>query len=149
MSPSQQTVKPTESASTHPEASRGNQEGSGDAIRFENLTGRRLRLEKTSSTSSTVILSDLEGCIIDLRPLHPWALDHGIHHDDKMLEKGKGKEITSVHAQNLKRCILLAPIDGSILLHKVQSCILVISSHQVSRPSYSSLQIHRLTARAI
>jgi hypothetical protein len=108
----------------------------GDGIRFENRSGERLTLAE-DFTSSTVILTNLAGCIIDLRP--------AFNRTGEEKGKGKEKEITAVHAQNLDKCILYAPIDGSILLHSITSCILIISSHQVrllillyGRPIHSS-----------
>jgi hypothetical protein len=61
-------------------------------------------------------LTNLQHCIIDLRPHSPNL---------------PGK-ITSLHANNLERCILLVPVEGSILLHSITECLLIISSHQVS-----------------
>jgi hypothetical protein len=106
------------------------------AIRFENTSMERISLPSSSSRASsnsittssldssrsattiatTVILTNLQNCIIDLRPQSPNLL---------------GK-ITSLHANNLERCILFVPVEGSILLHSITECLLVISSHQVS-----------------
>lgn len=100
-----------------------------DVIRFENLRKSVIRLDPLNpnsssnlNTSSTVILRNLEMCIIDLRPSSS---------SEQNVSRAKTR-ITSLHGEGLRYCTVIVPVDGSVLLHSLTSCILVLSCHQVS-----------------
>jgi len=102
---------------------------SSDVVRFENLRKSVIRLDSLNpnsssnlNTSSTVILKNLEMCIIDLRPSS----------SSEKTNSGARTKITSLHGEGLRYCTLIVPVDGSVLLHSLTSCILVLSCHQVS-----------------
>jgi hypothetical protein len=112
---------------------------SGDVIRFENLKQSVIRLDPHTSTpnsnmSSTVILKNLEMCIIDLRPSSSSASSSSSPSAFSSKEKNNSKaRVTSLHGEGLRYCTLILPVDGSVLLHSLTSCILLMSCHQVSQ----------------
>jgi hypothetical protein len=108
----------------------------GNVIRFENLKQSVIRLDPShTDISSTVILKNLDKCIIDLRPP---SSNKNIH---------SRARITSLHGEGLTYCTLIAPVDGSILLHSLTSCILIISCHQVSSPFIMTVDVAVPNAR--
>jgi len=95
------------------------------AIKFENRKDERLTLEPSLNGSSSLILTNLEGCILDLRlPKLSSSLTTS------------NSRLTSIHAQGLKRCLVLADVEGSIMLFGAKSSVLVVSAHQVRSSSF-------------
>jgi hypothetical protein len=111
---------------------------SGDVIRFENLKQSVIRLDPHTSTSksnisSTVIIKNLEMCIIDLRPSSSSSSSSSSPSSAEENNSKARARITSLHGEGLRYCTLIVPVDGSVLLHSLTSCILLISCHQVSQ----------------
>lgn len=90
------------------------------AIKFENRRDEQLTLEPSLNGSSSLILTNLEGCILDFRLPKPSASP-----------TTSTSRLTSIHAQGLKRCLVLADVEGSMMLFGVESSVLVVSAHQV------------------
>lgn len=69
-----------------------------------------------SPSAYTLTLSDLESCVIDLRPAQLPA----------------GPALTTLHIRGLRSCILIAPIiSGSALASAIYDCLLIIGAQQV------------------
>jgi hypothetical protein len=98
------------------------------AIKFENRKDEHLTLEPSLNGSSSLILTNLEGCILDFRLPKLSASP-----------TTSNSRLTSIHAQGLKRCLVLADVEGSIMLLGVESSVLVVSAHQVCS---SFLHVH-------
>ena len=84
---------------------------------------------RSPNTSAEVSISDLDNCIVNLLP----------GDDDQT-------EITALHLQRISRSVILLPqISGSIILHDLSECVIVVGCHQViddeSRLPYSRLTV--------
>jgi len=74
-----------------------------------------------ASSSYTLILSDLDSCIVDLRSSPTSSKDSASQYT-----------LTSLHARSLHRCILLAPlISSSALFSSITNCVIMIGAQQV------------------
>lgn len=72
------------------------------------------------SSQSDLTISELVGCVVDLLP----STDAG---DTAQLD------ISALHIQKLADTVLLLPtIKGSVLLHDLTRCVIVVGCHQVS-----------------
>ncbi|KAN0094713.1 Tubulin binding cofactor C domain containing protein [Tylopilus felleus] len=69
---------------------------------------------RSPNTSAEVSISDLDNCIVNLLP----------GDDDQT-------EITALHLQRISRSVILLPqISGSIILHDLSECVIVVGCHQ-------------------
>lgn len=70
---------------------------------------------RSPNTSADVSISDLDNCIVNLLPGDE---DH--------------TKITALHVQRVSRSVVLLPqISGSIILHDLSECVIVVGCHQV------------------
>ncbi|TDL23264.1 hypothetical protein BD410DRAFT_827939 [Rickenella mellea] len=96
------------------------------------LTSESLPHSFTSSSDLTI--SNLDNCIVDLIPIQNTPEDGqeprvGAHPSEI-------SSLTSVHIRDVKRSIiLLGAIGGSVLMHGVEQCVIILSCHQ--------LRVHR------
>ena len=68
-----------------------------------------------SANSAEVSISDLDSCIVNMLPSNE---DHA--------------KITAFHVQRVSRSVILLPqITGSIILHDLSDCVIVVGCHQV------------------
>jgi len=79
------------------------------------MSGQSLRYMDASAFEKLdrdLLLSDLDSCVVNLL--------------------SQGVDIHAVHVQNLRNTVLLLPaIQGSILLHNLHRCIVMLGCHQV------------------
>ncbi|KAL0946093.1 hypothetical protein HGRIS_012359 [Hohenbuehelia grisea] len=74
-----------------------------------------------SSADRDVAISDLSNCVVDLTVATQATSSSATEHPN----------VKAIHVKNLKNCVLLLPdIDGSILLHDLVRCTIVIGCHQ-------------------
>lgn len=74
----------------------------------------------TVGSSSDATIRDLTNCIVNLAS-----------------QTTGGVQITALHIHNLKNCLLLLPdITGSVMLHDLNRCNIVVGCHQVSKFVY-------------
>lgn len=67
----------------------------------------------SSELRSELSLIDLDGCVLNLI-------------------EAKQHEISALHLRNVKNTILLLPsLEGSIILHDLSNCVIVVRCHQV------------------
>lgn len=87
------------------------------------LTTSNLDPPPEKGTTYTLSLDTLIDCIIDLRP--PSSTNQSA---------SKGSAIlTSLHAKNLRRCILVLPVlKGSLMITDIEDCLIVVGAQQVS-----------------
>ncbi|KAJ7704350.1 tubulin binding cofactor C-domain-containing protein [Mycena rosella] len=72
----------------------------------------------SASHASDLTISDLNGCIVNLLP-------------DMGDAEPRSLEISALHIRNLTDTLLLLPvIRGSVLLHDLRRCILIVGCHQ-------------------
>ena len=92
---------------------------------FEYIT---LESFPNSILQQDLTISDLDHCIVNLVPPTMLAKDEAI-------PRAQGSpflDISALHVRNLTdTLLLLPPIDGSILLHDLSRCTLVLGCHQV------------------
>jgi len=70
---------------------------------------------RSPNSSADVSISDLDNCIVNLLP------------GDEDYTK-----ITALHVQRVSRSVVLLPqISGSIILHDLSECVIVVGCHQV------------------
>ncbi|EJD02045.1 uncharacterized protein FOMMEDRAFT_168603 [Fomitiporia mediterranea MF3/22] len=116
---------------------------------FQTFSAASLLRQFPSSRSSDLTISSLDHCIVDLLPPAPDPSSSNVVHDpeskgnaDKtgnpnaqnLLEKGNDSNLnlTAVHIRDIKNSILiLGHIQGSILVHNLERCILVAACHQL------------------
>lgn len=80
-----------------------------------------------SSLQHHLTVSDLDHCIVNLIPHSPQSDALGDGSPRARLD------ISALHVHNLTNTILLLPsIDGSVLLHSLSQCTLVVGCRQVS-----------------
>jgi hypothetical protein len=77
-----------------------------------------------STREADLTISDLNGCIVNLLPRYT---------GQNVSLNGSGTlDISALHVRNLKNTLLLLPeIKGSILLHFLTRCVVVVGCHQV------------------
>ncbi|KLO12488.1 hypothetical protein SCHPADRAFT_998073 [Schizopora paradoxa] len=95
----------------------------------EYISADALDNEKTSSGELTLI--DLEGCIVDLleRP----------HLRNQVSRPGR----TALHAKNIRNSVLaLGDVDGSVMLHNLERCTIVLKCHQLRVHNSKNLVIY-------
>ncbi|ORY80668.1 tubulin binding cofactor C-domain-containing protein [Leucosporidium creatinivorum] len=104
----------------------------------------------TSSSSSrpdgkpeALLLSALEGCFVDLTSLMALlgavALGDG---DQGRSGAGGGSSFSALYLYNLKRCVVLVePIEGSVMLHGCEDCVIVLGCHQFRMHDSTSCKI--------
>ncbi|EJD52089.1 TBCC-domain-containing protein [Auricularia subglabra TFB-10046 SS5] len=81
-----------------------------NVLKVHDATDKYIDASSLASASGELTLSSLSGCIVDLR---------------------SGVDIVSVHANGLRRTVLLLPqIQGSILLDDCKECVIVVACHQ-------------------
>lgn len=90
--------------------------------RFEARQDEWITLPPNPGAGGSIILSDLRGCMIDLRPPSSKAGGGPDH-----------SAVTSVHAEKLEGCVLLAEVGGSVMLSSISGSLVVLSCHQVRR----------------
>jgi len=118
-------VKPpisAETISTSPTSHLSLTSKSGCLVTFASLPGA-----PSIPIDSELIIANLDSCIVD------------------MLESDSTMDPAAVHIANVANCVILLPaIKGSVLVHDIQRCVLVISRcHQVL---YDPLSAHSLPA---
>ncbi|KAJ7075112.1 tubulin binding cofactor C-domain-containing protein [Mycena belliarum] len=87
----------------------------------------------SASQASDLTISDLNSCIVNLLP----AID------GKPLAEGGALEISALHIRNLTDTILLLPvIRGSVLLHDLRRCILVVGCHQFRMHTSTDVDVY-------
>jgi tubulin-specific chaperone C len=114
-----------------PSSRSANELGEGDAVpsastfhKFSSHTHSRLSLQSISTLvagtpSFDLTISDLDRCIVDL------CGTAGTVSPLKQLS------LTALHARDLRDTILILPnVQGSILLHNLHRCTVIVSCHQ-------------------
>lgn len=83
-----------------------------------------------SSLQQDLTISDLDHCVVNLIPL---ATVGAVHEDGpKAHGPTASLDISAIHVRNLTDTVLLLPpINGSVLLHDLARCTLVLGCHQV------------------
>ncbi|KAJ7507210.1 tubulin binding cofactor C-domain-containing protein [Mycena galericulata] len=81
-----------------------------------------------ASQASDLTISDLDNCIVNLLPDN----------------EGKSSlEVSALHIRNLTSTILLLPvIQGSVILHDLSRCIIVVGCHQFRMHTSSSVDVY-------
>lgn len=70
----------------------------------------------SQSGQHDLTIADLDHCILDLLP-----------------RDGSEERLTALHIRDVRDCVLLLPqVAGSVLMHSLERCILVVGCHQVS-----------------
>jgi tubulin-specific chaperone C len=91
------------------------------------LTFESLPSIQHSSPSSTLTISKLDACVVNLLP-SPRPPSDSLNDNHPELIR-----LSAIHVHNLSNTVLLLPfIEGSMLLHDLARCIVVIGCHQVS-----------------
>jgi tubulin-specific chaperone C len=68
---------------------------------------------------SDMTIADLDGCIVDL------------------VGQSMGPVLTAIHIRNVSNTILILPlVKGSVLLHDLRRCVVIVGCHQVFRPLF-------------
>ncbi|KAJ7151461.1 tubulin binding cofactor C-domain-containing protein [Mycena crocata] len=84
----------------------------------------------SASQASDLTISDLNKCIVNLLT-------------DVDGNSSSVLEISALHVRNLTDCILLLPIlRGSVLIHDLRRCILVVGCHQFRMHASSSVDVY-------
>jgi hypothetical protein len=80
-----------------------------------------------TSLTSDLTISDLDHCIVNiLSPSVTKARKGEKSHDDNILN------LSALHIRNIRHSILLLPVvTGSVLLHDLLACIVIVGCHQV------------------
>ncbi|CAK5274212.1 unnamed protein product [Mycena citricolor] len=87
----------------------------------------------SASQSSDLIVSELSWCIVNL-----------------LSESTGDGGFSAIHVQNLSDTILLLPlVSGSVLVHDLTRCIVVVGSHQFRMHSSSNVDVYLHTATPI
>ncbi|KAJ7481538.1 tubulin binding cofactor C-domain-containing protein [Mycena latifolia] len=87
----------------------------------------------STSQASDLTISDLNNCIVNLLP----------EPEGKSPPDGTFLEISALHIRNLTDTILLLPfIRGSVLLHDLRRCILVIGCHQFRMHTSTAVDVY-------
>src|SRR6202044_929667 len=72
--------------------------------------------------------SDLDGCIVNLLP-------SAVQHDNS--SGGHQLGLSALHIRNVTGTVMLLPvIQGSVILHDLTRCVIVVGCHQVGLPSF-------------
>ncbi|KAL4076899.1 tubulin binding cofactor C-domain-containing protein [Scleroderma yunnanense] len=98
----------------------------GSASGFSSLSFRYLTISDLASRSSSgeISLSDISNCIMNMLP-----------HDKT--------HISAIHLQRVTNCILLLPhISGSVLLHDMSNCVLVVGCHQFRMHNSTEVDVY-------
>lgn len=75
---------------------------------------------RSPNSSAEVSISDLDNCIVNLLP-----------------NNEEHTNISALHVQRISGSILLLPrITGSIILHDLSNCVIVVGCHQVNEDDY-------------
>lgn len=107
--------------------------GEGEAIpnmsnfhKLSSHSNRRLSMRSIpalveEAQSFNLTISDLERCVVDLRNMAETA------------PRQKQTWLTALHARGLRDTILLLPnVKGSVILHDLHRCTVIVASHQAS-----------------
>ncbi|KAF7323883.1 C-CAP/cofactor C-like domain-containing protein [Mycena kentingensis (nom. inval.)] len=82
-------------------------------------------LPPRDAPSSDLTISDLTQCIVNLLP------------------PGDALQISALHIRNLADCVLLLPtIRGSILLHDLHRCVVVVGCHQFRMHTSTNVDVY-------
>jgi len=80
----------------------------------------------TSDSSGQVSISNLESCIVNLLP-----------------SDGDCTRITALHVQRVSKSIVLLPqIAGSIILHDLSACVIVVGCHQFRMHNSTAVDVY-------
>jgi len=137
----------TPAAPPLPPSSRSTDEpepGEGDALpsmsnfhKLSSYSNRRLSLRSIpalveEAQSFNLTISDLERCVVDLRAMA------------ETVPRPKQAHLTALHARDLRDTILvLLNVKGSVILHGLHRCTVIVVCHQAS--ILSSMSWHALT----
>jgi len=93
---------------------------------FEYITLEPLQ---NSIMQQDMTISDLDHCIVNLIPPAKLVKDDAVQ--DGRVHGSFSLDISAIHVRNLTDTVLLLPsIDGSVLLHDLSRCTLVLGCHQ-------------------
>ena len=116
-----------------PSSRSADEPGEGEAVpsmsnfhKLSSHSNRRLSLRSIpalveEAQSFNLTISDLERCVVDLRDIAETA------------PRQKQTNLTALHVRDLRDTILVLPnVKGSVILHGLHRCTVIVASHQAS-----------------